>query len=232
MTTTLLHVIVPVNMESYSPGLFQARKVLSRLRKVISRTLSGHLTRAVGLLVLGVGLFLVLRWLSIPASFGQYGFYRGENVAEWANIPLQHAGTATCQSCHQEAFSLWEQEGHRTVSCENCHGPSLLHVEQNSTRLVVDTSNESCALCHSPLLSRPSGFPQVALEKHYPLLACAACHAAHDPGLATLPVNPHPPLQTFANCLLCHGVGRILPFPNTHAGRGNETCSDCHEAQR
>jgi formate dehydrogenase gamma subunit len=39
---------------------------------------------------------------------------------------------------------------------------------------------------------------------------------------------PHP-LTDRENCLRCHALGTIRPFPADHVGRGNELCLNCHQ---
>ncbi|MFQ5987609.1 MAG: hypothetical protein ACE5H6_02035 [Dehalococcoidia bacterium] len=111
-----------------------------------------HLIRAGALiLVLGIG-FLLVRWIFIPESFGQYGFYRGENVAEWADWPTQYAAVPECGVCHQQRYDTWVNSKHSSVSCENCHGPAQNHA-QTGTPLVFDVARELCGLCHAETLA-------------------------------------------------------------------------------
>lgn len=194
-----------------------------------------HLARAIGLLIIGIAVFVAVRMDLTPTSWGEYGFYRGENVEEWANVHLNYAETDSCQSCHRENYDLWILSAHQTVSCESCHGPGEKHVTEG-TPLAIDRSQKLCGLCHAKLISRPSDFPQVDLEQHAGQLTCITCHTPHSPALGSAststglvaPKVPHT-LEGRPDCLLCHGAEGIKPFPENHAGRTSSTCLSCHE---
>ena len=51
-------------------------------------------------------------------------------------------------------------------------------------------------------------------------------------GLPLLQISevPHP-IEGREDCLLCHDTGKAKPFPEDHADRDNESCSQCHEIQ-
>ncbi len=128
-----------------------------------------HLVRA-GALLLAVLIvvFVVPRVMPIPVSLEEYGFYpknSEKNIQEWASLPLQYADHAICGDCHHNKYNSWEKAKHSTVSCESCHGPGVAHVEKGA-ELTVDTSRESCGLCHEKVLARPKDFPQVDLREH------------------------------------------------------------------
>ncbi len=196
-----------------------------------------HLIRAGALiLVLGIA-FLLVRWIFIPGSFGQYGFYRGENVAEWADWPMQYAPVAQCGDCHQQRYDTWVNSKHGSASCENCHGPAQNHA-QTGTPLIFDVARELCGLCHAEIPGRRSDFPQVDIEQHGGQALCITCHDPHDPqvpGAALSPLIPHS-LEGRADCLLCHQVGGAgvgesggTGLAADHEGRANESCLGCHE---
>ena len=58
-------------------------------------------------------LFLAVRSLFVPRSFGQYGHYRGSALAEIAAKPGLFAGHGACESCHTDAFEV-KSKGVRT----------------------------------------------------------------------------------------------------------------------
>ena len=66
------------------------------------------------------------------------------------------------------------------------------------------------------------------------ILALAAVLAwlapARPVGSQEMPVVPHP-TEGLEDCLACHDAGQIDPFPEDHAGRTNDSCLMCHEAQ-
>ena len=51
-----------------------------------------HLVRLAVVLVIGLVAFVVLRAAVVPRSFGQYGHYRGDAIAEAAARPVAFAG--------------------------------------------------------------------------------------------------------------------------------------------
>ncbi len=174
--------------------------------------------------------FVLLRLMPTPEVLEPYGFYRGRSdEGEWASRPMQYADPVRCNECHQDRHDIWAKSAHSTVSCENCHGPGETHVEGKAS-LVVDTSRESCEVCHARLLARPSDFPQVDLEQHGEQSTCITCHKPHNPSVATLPVIP-PALEGHADCLLCHNTGGIEPFPEDHEGRSRNACLSCHRSK-
>ncbi|MGD2040247.1 MAG: hypothetical protein PVH11_05435, partial [Anaerolineae bacterium] len=49
-------------------------------------------------------------------------------------------------------------------------------------------------------------------------------------GLPLLQIPPVPHLvEGYEDCLVCHAADEMVPFPEDHAGRGNDTCVACHE---
>lgn len=140
-----------------------------------------HLIRAGILLTAIIAIVILIRFVPVSEELKPYGFYRGtDNAQEWAGQPLQYADAIRCNDCHQDKHSLWTKSKHSTVSCENCHGPGETHVEKG-TKLVVDASIETCAVCHAKLPARPSDFPQVDVKTHAGELSCVTCHNPHSP---------------------------------------------------
>jgi hypothetical protein len=62
---------------------------------------------------------------------------------------------------------------------------------------------------------------------------CLWCHAIDSPMLTVTPSNtPHPEATSETDCLACHGPGAnesVVGVPESHEGRGNETCLWCHK---
>ena len=46
--------------------------------------------------------------------------------------------------------------------------------------------------------------------------------------LFQIPAVPHP-VEGREDCLACHDAGQVVPFPEDHAGRSNDSCTMCHE---
>ncbi len=143
-----------------------------------------HLKRAFFILVLVIIGFLFVRSYIVPGSFGQYGWYRGDSVAQIRDLPVGYAGSAGCgdKNCHNIIYSIWVNASHQTVNCETCHGPSENHVID--TRTMPAPSNDTrefCGKCHFERAARPADFPQIDPETHGENLRCVYCHNPHKP---------------------------------------------------
>ncbi len=143
-----------------------------------------HMKRAFTLLALAIIAFIVVRSLLVPASFGQYGWYRGDSVKELSNFPVNYTGSASCggENCHQTIYSVWINDRHKTVNCETCHGPAGKHAIDPRTILSpANDSREYCGICHFKRISRPADFPQIDSDTHGENLRCVYCHNPHKP---------------------------------------------------
>ncbi len=92
------------------------------------------------LLTLGiVGSYLVARAFLTPASFEQYGWYRGAALQEIAARTPVFAGKQACAECHADILKAMDSGPHKTLSCEACHGVSRDHAENpNITPAKID----------------------------------------------------------------------------------------------
>lgn len=143
-----------------------------------------HMKRVVFLLIIAILGFVTVRAFIVPDSFGQYGWYRGDSVADNRNHQIGHAGSVSCseENCHQTIYTIWVDSRHKTVNCETCHGPSQDHV--SNIRIMpqpADDSREFCGKCHFKQVARPTSFPQIDPEIHGENLKCAYCHNPHKP---------------------------------------------------
>jgi hypothetical protein len=149
-----------------------------------------HVFRVVLLLVVGLAVFFLVRHELVPKSFGMYGPYRFDNVAEQMKVrEPAHAGPAACGECHEAEFKKRAAGKHKAVSCEVCHAPKAVHVKADGSfeQMPIDRSFVLCARCHRKILGRPVKFPQVVLEQHVngPVEGdvCIKCHDAHSPAM-------------------------------------------------
>lgn len=188
-----------------------------------------HLVRAVILLAVAIVAFLSLREALTPVSFGQFDLFHREDTRRWTSQPLVFSHTSRCNDCHSSVYARWEQSVHRGVSCENCHGPGIDHIETGS-KLTVNRNSELCQVCHEKLASRPAGFPQVASAVHSPGVSCISCHNPHSPSLKQAPKLPDM-FRTLSDCTSCHREGGLKPLPESHNGRGPDTCITCHRPE-
>ncbi len=194
-----------------------------------------HVGRAALLLLLVIGVVLVLKWALTPETFGQFGAYRGANVAFWRELPVEYVGSATCQGCHADQHGSWNNSQHRSVNCETCHGPAREHVERpTEAALQRPVSREACARCHDDVRAKPAPFAQIDAASHGGEEACVSCHSPHRPRLVApggIPDIPHS-LQGLSDCRLCHLTERTRPFPEDHEDRPNESCLHCHDPRQ
>jgi hypothetical protein len=147
-----------------------------------------HAFRVLFVLLVAIVAIVLGRSFLVPPSYGLYGPYRFDNVAEQASIrPPLHGGAASCGECHEDRSKAVAAGGHRTVSCEVCHAPLGKHVRGGDVvaPMAVDRSFTLCARCHRKIDGRPAAFPQVVLEQHVQGAlegrVCLDCHDPHAP---------------------------------------------------
>ena len=144
---------------------------------------AGHLLRFAFLFVIAFAVFLFLRYLVVPKTFGEYGHYRGAAIAEIAAKPIHFAGHQTCETCHADIATTKSSGKHAGVNCEACHGPLANHANDPASvqPAKLDTA-VLCIRCHAASAAKPKNFPQIA-EDHSGGLACETCHQPHNPAL-------------------------------------------------
>lgn len=132
---------------------------------------------AVGIVVV----YLIARYFLTPPSFGRYGWFRGEALAELSSRPLVYAGKKACEECHSDEFEKLSKHEHKTLSCEGCHGPGQAHADNPDVKM--DKLGYSiCVRCHEANPSRPKWHKQVVSKTHYTGSKCTECHVPHSPG--------------------------------------------------
>ncbi len=149
-----------------------------------------HVFRVAIVLVLGLVAFIVGRSFLVPRSYGMYGGYRFDNVAEQRSArPPLHGGARSCAECHDDRAAALARGSHARVSCEVCHGPLGRHVRDGDVvaKPAIDRSPRLCGYCHAKIDGRPEKFPQVAFERHVERglgpKGCLECHDPHSPRL-------------------------------------------------
>jgi hypothetical protein len=155
-----------------------------------------------------ITLFLVIRTILVPKSFGEFGHYRGLSLEENADRPLRYAGSASCMKCHQDIVNEKSAGYHAGLACEGCHGPAYTHsLSADSARTVPlpdslklerNTTRAYCATCHElnaarlKMVSDTVNFSVIKMieeKKHGQVVnketnepfACIECHNPHDP---------------------------------------------------
>jgi hypothetical protein len=139
-----------------------------------------QLLRLVVLTLLVIATYAVARVVLTPASFGQYGHYRGAALEEAASHPPVFAGAKACDECHADTGELLGKARHKTISCESCHGPNRPHV-RNPDIVPIKLNDQHCLRCHLADVARPAKHRQVVLPDHFPGEKCLECHVAHQP---------------------------------------------------
>ncbi len=147
-----------------------------------------HLMRLMGVFAGVLAVFLGVRALAIPATFGRIGHYRAAAVDDVKAMPVRYAGRSAadaCAGCHEEIAGQKAAGRHRGLWCETCHGPAGEHVdnpgEVKPARPARTDSRVFCLRCHEDNHSRPKGHPVVTPAAHHPKAACVPCHAPHSP---------------------------------------------------
>ena len=147
---------------------------------------AGHLFRMAAVFAVGIVLFLVLRGIFVPRTFGQYGHYRAAAIADVASKPVMFAGHQACESCHTDVLEVKSKGVHAHVACESCHGPLAKHAD-DPTALQPPHIDVAvlCVRCHEANIAKPKSFPQVVSADHSGGVVCDTCHKPHSPKIDT-----------------------------------------------
>ena len=142
-----------------------------------------QIKRLLPLFAIFIGLFLFVRYLLIPDSFGEYGHYRGNSILENAEFPLHYAGRAACAECHDDIAAIIASDVHAGLSCEACHGPGLDHATYaDSIGIEKPSGREFCGLCHALNIARNADVvKQIDMKDHNVENDCIECHNPHNP---------------------------------------------------
>lgn len=145
---------------------------------------AAHLIRpAIVFLALSV-VFLLVRRAVVPASFGQYGHYRGSVLEELRKTPIRFAGQQACSDCHAEVVQARSKGRHQGVACETCHGPLNKHaMDPEALKPGKPVVTALCSSCHERDAAKPAFLKQVDTAEHAGGTSCQSCHNAHTPKL-------------------------------------------------
>jgi len=142
-----------------------------------------QITRLAIAFAIFIALFLFVRHLLVPDTFGQYGFYRGASLIDNASPDIHYAGQKECLECHQDVEDLKTQGLHSEIRCEACHGPGQKHVLSGDVADIKRPSErEFCGNCHGINAARNKNtIVQIDLKQHNIDKKCIECHNAHQP---------------------------------------------------
>lgn len=142
-----------------------------------------QITRLAIAFAIFITLFLFIRHLLIPDTFGQYGHYRGASLIDNASPDIHYAGQKECLECHGDIEDLKAQGLHSEIHCETCHGPGEKHIQSGEiTDIRRPSEREFCGNCHQLNAARNKNvINQVDLKDHNVGRKCIECHNAHQP---------------------------------------------------
>src|SRR3972149_2270875 len=142
-----------------------------------------QIKRLLILFIIFIGVFIVVRLLLKPESYGDKGRYRANSLIDNESKSLGYAGKESCMECHEDKASSMETDLHDVLSCETCHGPSLQHVNlPDSIKPDKPQDRESCGICHSKNAAKMKNVIfQVDFNEHNTGKKCIDCHNPHTP---------------------------------------------------
>jgi len=166
-----------------------------------------HIKRLIIAFSLFLVLFLILRQVLRPESFGELGPFRAKAIPENAMRPMHYTVTDSCTKCHSSIRSEKDNGFHKNLKCEVCHGPGLKHAIYagqfkngelpDSLKLFKPVERKDCLICHQLNAARikiqfdtinTTMIHQIDPFKHNPgdpdtkeAFKCIDCHSPHQP---------------------------------------------------
>jgi hypothetical protein len=130
-----------------------------------------------------ISLFILVRKLLVPDTFGEFGHYRGASLIDNAQVEIHYSGQKACLECHQDVEDLKKEDVHSDIRCETCHGPGQKHVlSGEATDILKPSGREFCGKCHEMNAARPvNAVTQIDINKHNTGKNCIECHNPHQP---------------------------------------------------
>lgn len=130
-----------------------------------------------------ISLFILVRHLLVPDTFGEFGHYRGASLADNEQIEIHYSGQMACLECHQDVEDLKKADVHSDIHCETCHGPGQKHVLSGEAADILKPSGrEFCGRCHAMNAAKAKNAVfQIDVNKHNTGKNCTECHNPHQP---------------------------------------------------
>ncbi len=156
---------------------------------------NAHLIKLIiAIIVVGIGAYFARAALT-PASMGQYGHYRGDDIEDQKKVSVMLGTNDSCFQCHAPIRNIHKAGVHKTVSCEVCHGSYGYHIDANDKKIGTlpvrhdDEITQLCLRCHNRIIqARPReqirmiGMPEHLEEQKVKTTHnCSQCHMVHDP---------------------------------------------------
>lgn len=208
--------------------------------QVTDESMPKHIVRLLFLIAIFGVAAIGAKFYFTDKSFGVYGHYRADAVAEIAAAAPIYQGAAYCQACHRERHAQWSTGIHKAVTCETCHGAAGKHPggkppaasDARTHNLIADARYDQfelsiptdtiklCTLCHEKMPGRPTAQRQIEVSKHAGTQQCAACHNPHSPRIAVAAIpkavkmgNVATGGEIAARCAACHGAAGVSGNP-------------------
>lgn len=137
---------------------------------------------------------LLFKKMLTPDSFGVYGPYRADAIAEAALVPIRHGTNMSCFKCHPYEAKIHKNGQHKTISCEFCHGTYADHVADGKKTQTLPVKKEKeittlCLRCHNTEIKarKEEVIKTVAMPNHLKdqdvklTHNCNQCHHVHAP---------------------------------------------------
>lgn len=178
-----------------------------------------HIVRLLALVAVFAIIAIAAKEFLIPATFYQYGHYRGAAVAEIASKVPKLDGSASCQSCHQEAYAEWAAGIHRKAT------------RNDVVQGLVIKNGPNCEVCHTgPAGNHPSkeAMPLSIEDRVTTITHKHIIHPADVPGRNLMLAAKD--MQSV--CLNCHekleARPKAQPQIAVDSHGGQELCTTCH----
>ena len=141
-----------------------------------------QIVRLVLVTIVVVGTYAVARVIMTPATYYDYGNFRGAALEELQAKKPVLAGMKACDECHSDMLEKLAKYEHKGISCESCHGFSRPHADNPDVKPPkVKFADSDCLSCHQASPSRPSWLKQIEPVEHFRNDKCTGCHVPHQP---------------------------------------------------
>ncbi|MCG3208796.1 MAG: hypothetical protein FOGNACKC_02408 [Anaerolineae bacterium] len=178
--------------------------------------------------------------LNAPAIREMVAPPRLPGSGEPRQIPHPAGPRTDCTICHGTTDAIIptpaNHEGFDQSLCELCHKPLATDLSSEQTQVevpqvphLVDNFKDQCLTCHQSDAVSP--FPQN--HATWQADTCLFCHQEQTETAEAQEGRPPIPhtIEGREDCLACHGLDSIKPFPENHKSRPVEKCQNCHKPQ-
>jgi formate-dependent nitrite reductase cytochrome c552 subunit len=155
-------------------------------------------------------------------------------------VPHPIGPRTDCKNCHGPDGVRPFPANHAKFDsplCVMCHQPSSTETSGAVTPVtipavphLVKDQEDQCLACHDQdaLIPFPANHQSLSPDM------CLLCHkqaelASSEAEGEKRPKVPHSVIEGWQDCLLCHNLEGIRPFPANHEGRKVEKCQNCHK---